>query len=419
MADLAETVADHEGAVSALERAASLGKGEDAAKLARRAALLRLHRLGDTAGAERGLRDALAAEPVDLETFDTLAGLLGDGRRIELAETFERSIRDRMAPDDVDPELIRKLHRAAVSRDDKDVAHVVLNTLVAIGAATEGERRAQDENTAVIRKIRPSPSLGDALLDRLRAPNDGGPYAELAQLAYVALLEADQIEPGRYGVGRSELVSPKSPDKVRSEAINITRAFGLEPGDFYVGGPRPHLLAAIPAKKDVVHWVAGPEVESPLDTAQRFHAGRQIAGVRARTLPLVNRAPNDAAALLHAACRVAGVPLAAGEGRPGVPEWTRALERVMSRKTRKAIADWAGSVSDGGEGALAFCKACRSTALRAGLVISADLYGSLRIVLGAEPSLPLVKGSPDAAALVHFWLSRTVLALRRELGVAP
>jgi hypothetical protein len=418
MADLAEASADHEAAVWALERGASLAAGEGGAELARRAALLRLHRLGDAAGAERSLRAALVAAPIDLDVFDTLSGLLDEPRRAELAEGFERSVRARMRPDEVDPELIRRLHRAAIARGDKDFAHVALSTLVAIGVATEAERRTQDENTAIIRKIRPAPTLGDALLERLRAPGDGGPYAELARLAYGALLEADQIEPSRYGVSRSDLVGPKTPHKVHGETVNITQAFGLEPGDFYVGGPRPHLLAAIPAKKGVVHWVAGPAVESPLDTPQRFHAGRQIAGVRARTLPLVNRAPADAAALLHAACRVAGAPLPAGEGRPGVAEWTRALERVMSRKTRKAIAEWAADVRDGGEGALTFCQACRSTALRAGLVISTDLYGSLRIVLGAEPSWQGVQASADAASLVHFWLSTTALELRLELGVA-
>ncbi|MBC7173642.1 MAG: hypothetical protein H5U40_14475, partial [Polyangiaceae bacterium] len=331
MADLAEQISKYADAVWALERAVAFG-GPTASSSARRAAKLRLERLNDPGGAERGLQAALEADPLDLDSFRALDRLLGDGpARRETAERLESAVRERLGPDNLDPAMLRALRETAAARGDKDFAYVVLSTLGAVGLATHEERQAIDEHTAVIRKIHPSKTLGDTLIERLRAPGDGGPYAELAREAYGALVEADSLEPGRYGVGRSELLSPRAANKVRDELAAIAQSFGLESGDFYIGGQKQTQLVALPGRKGVLHWVVGARISSPLDTPDRFHAGRQVAGACAATLPLVNRTPGDAAALLFAAAAAAGVPLRAGEGRAGVADWTRALDKVMSR----------------------------------------------------------------------------------------
>lgn len=417
IAKLAEGASMLDETLWALERAAE-GTGAEAATAARRAATIRLEQLGDAAGAEGALRRALEADALDVEAFRALIGLLGPGpAQIASAERLERAVRERLAEGRLDAALLRALREAALALADKDFSYVVLSTLAAIGLATDEERRQLDENTAVIRKIRPSSALGDMLVTRLRVSADGGPYAELAQLAFGALIEADSLEPGRYGVGRAELLGSRTPNKVRDEVVDIAQAFGLEPGDVYVGGQKQTQIVALPGKKGFVHWVIGSRIASPLDTPDRFHAGRQVAGVSAGTLPLVNRSPADAAALLFAAAAAAGSPLPAGEGRAGVAEWTRALDKVMSRKARKAIGEWAATVDDGGAGVIDYCRAARATTLRAGLVVSGDLYGTLKLLLGGEPSWPVVQESPDARELVLFWLSRPALALRRELGV--
>ncbi len=419
VAALGEGASLWEDAVAGYERAAE-GTGPDAAKHARRAAAIRLEHLGDAAGAEAWYRKALAADPLDLEAFRALDRLLGQGpAQVQVAEQLEAAVRERLAPERLDPALLRALRESAVVRGDKEFSYVVLSTIAAIGLATEDERKQLDENTAVIRKVRPSKALGDTLLARLRAPADAGPYAELAKLAYGALIEADSLEPSRYGVGRGELLGSRQPSKVRDELSDIAQAFGLSPGDFFVGGQRPTQIVVLPTKKGVVSFVIGARIGAPLDTPDRFHAGRQVAGAVACTLPLVNRAPSDAAALLFAAAAAAGVPLPAGEGRAGVADWTRALDKGMSRKARNAIREWAPTVRDGGAGIIDYCRAARATALRAGLLISADLYGTLKLLLGGEPSWSSVVESVDARELVCFWLSRPVLALRRELGVTP
>ena len=67
---------------------------------------------------------------------------------------------------------------------------------------------------------------------------------------------------------------------------------------------------------------------------------------------------------------------------------------------------------------IAFVSALRRTALRAGLLAAGDLRAALETVLGVPPTLDTVKRSADAVDLVHFHLSPTSLALRRELGIA-
>lgn len=417
VAELAEAASLPDEAVWALDRAAE-GTGPQAASAARRASTLRLERLGDVGGAERALYRALEADPTDRQAFRALGDLLGGGRAFEeAAERLELSLRERLTEHGLDPAALRGLREVAIALRDDDFAHVVLSSLAALGVATEDERK-QLASRAAAPMLRPPASPSDALVTRFRTKGDAGPYAALAQHAYEALIDADSLVPGRYGVGRAELIGGRTPNALREELSAIAGAFGLEPGEFYVGGPKPTQLVAVPAKNDVVHWVVGAQVASPLPAADRFHAGRQAAAVSAHTLPLVSRTPADAGALLFAAAAVAGVPLAAGAGRTGVAEWARALDRVMPRKTRKAISDWAATVDDGGAGVIDYCRAARVTSLRAGLVVSADLYVTLRLLLGREPSFAFAQQSPDVRELVLFWLSRPALALRRELGVA-
>src|SRR5690606_13963892 len=150
---------------------------------------------------------ALSADPLDLLAFDALIeGLADPNARVAAADAFERSARARLRAEALEPLAIRALRQAALARGDKDLAQAALGTLAAIGVADESERRLLDENTAIIRRVRPKAGLDDSVLARLAAEGlQQSPYAQLALLAADAFVAADALEPDRFGLGRAEL----------------------------------------------------------------------------------------------------------------------------------------------------------------------------------------------------------------------
>ncbi len=417
IARVAEQAELYSDALGALDRAAELTSGSERGELHRRAGILRARHQTDTSGAIRSLRKCLIDRPTDLEAAEELAALLVNPiDRKALSEDFESAVRLRAERDRIDPADLRKICQAARWRGDRYLESAILDTLVCLGVATQEELAAHKLHEARTQTIRPDQTTAPRLLQALQVAESGGAYAAFASASFDTLIAADRLEPASFGVGRSELIHPKQPSALRSEIEWIVQLFGLFMGDFYVGGRSPQRIVATPGRKDRVHWIVGRDVRSPLTAKQRFWVGTQAASIQARTLPLINRTPEDAAAALFAMAAAVNRPLQEGHDRPLVNKQRQSLSRFVSRRVRKTAGEIARTIPDGGRGVDTFCRACRLHAFRAGLLVSSNLGESLDLLLSSTPSVELVSANSDTRELLRFWISSKCIELRREMG---
>jgi len=416
MADVAERASRWETAIESLERASQVTSGTARAAFERRAAILHRDQLDDRAAAAVALRRAMEAAPTDVAAGDLLAALLEDGARAGLSQQFEQSVRVELGADPTDPAVLRKLRRAAVWRRDVVLERTVLALLSAIGEATPDETNTLGALPSPTSK-RPSGALPDASLGRLRAEGDGGPVTQVLAMVGEALVESESLEPSKYGVGRGERVGAKDTSAVRDELQLLARAFGLPPGDFYVGGREPGLIVAIPREGDPPTWVVGSGIGSPLSTSRRFVVGQLGMALRLGVAPLLAHDVATWPRFVFGAAAASEAPLAAGSTIRGLDEVARALGKALPRRSRKAIPDLARALDGRLDSVDAVCRSLRRTLLRAGMLIAADPQPALEAVLGSAVSRASVQANDDARDLVLFWTSQDALAMRRELGL--
>ncbi|HJL14767.1 MAG TPA: hypothetical protein RMH99_03875 [Sandaracinaceae bacterium LLY-WYZ-13_1] len=416
MASIAVQLERPGDAVAALERAIEdATKPAAVAKLSRRVGAIHAeHRLdGDAAIA--AYRRALEAAPTDLVAGQALADLLSAPERAEMSQAFEQAIRLRLDEDPTDPELLRRLRRAAAWRGDRGLEAVALSALATLGEASEDERAELEPLLGEVLGAGPRGALGSTEFDALRAPGDGGPALALGAAVGESVAEMDGLEPSGFGLGRGDLAKGHPAE---AELAAIGGAFGLPEAPLFVGGDDPGRLDLMPYYKGKPAWVIGRGIRGPLSADQRFTAGFLAAGARLGVAPLVRRGPGGAATALFAAAAAAEVPLAAGEGRAGMAETTRRLYKAMPRRVRKSLPDLVRSVGGDGRAIDAWAHLVVRSAQHAGLLMANDLDVSLRRVLGTAPDRGVVLDVADARDMLLFWLSPGALALRQRLGLS-
>jgi hypothetical protein len=371
---------------------------------------------GNEREAVLALRRALAEVPDDLEAGATLAEMLVDpSERRDLSVEFESTVRQQLGRDPADEDALRKLRQAALWRGERDLEYLALSALVTLGLAVPEEEEAFDSrHRAPVRA--PEGRLHEASIVHLRPDGAGTGIAAVAKAAEEVVSEMDRLEPATYGVGRGDVVSAKTNSAVRDEVLALAALFGIEPGDFYVGGSDASQIAAVPGKKGRHGWIVGDGVRAPLGASARFVVGRLAMAIHEGILPYMQRRPEDAAALVLAAAAAAESPLPGTTGRGDVEELRRAIERKMSRRARKAIAEATSTAA--GADADAWASAAIRSSLRAGLLLAGDLRVGLAAVLEGPATPDAIAASPVARDLLAFWISDSSLALRRELGVA-
>jgi hypothetical protein len=416
MADVAERASNWQALIESLERGAQVTTGAARAAFERRAAVAYRDKIEDRVAACVALRRALEAVPADVAAGDLLAALLDDGARAGLSQQFEEAVRAELDADPTNPVVLRKLRRAAVWRRDVTFERAVLALLAALGEATPDETNTLGSLPSPTAK-RPTSALQDAAFARLRARGDGGPIVQVLAMVGEALVELDGLAPGKYSVGRGERVGPKDASPVRDEVQAFARAFGLLPGDFYVGGREPGLVAAIPREGDPPTWVVGSGIGAPLSPSRRFAVGQLSLALRLGVAPLLTHDVKTWPRLFFAAAAASDAPLPGGASIAGLDEATRSLGKELPRRSRKAIPDLVRSLDARLETVEGVCRALRRTLLRAGLLLASDPQPALEAVLGAAVSRDSVRGNDDARELVLFWTSTDALQMRRELGL--
>ncbi|RLB49562.1 MAG: hypothetical protein DRJ42_20775 [Deltaproteobacteria bacterium] len=416
MAGIAERADDFPSAVAALGRAAEVTEGPDRAAVERRAAAMLHDELSDDAGAMSAYRRALEATPTDLEAAEGLIELVVDPVDRETASrSFETAVRVELDDDPTEAEALRKLIAAARWRGDSDLEYRTLDVLHGIGAANADETAARTRLVQSAKKT-PTSTLTPEVRALLRPPVEE-PIAELAKLVWEAIADLDHLDPGSFGVGRSNLINAKTESPLRRAISAWAGALGGGLHDLYVGGEDGRVVAVMPGKKGPT-WVVGKKVNAPLDHQVRFLVAQLGFAYAEGTLPFVLRSADDAATILYAAAAAGEAPLLAGSARAGLAELTKALGKKMARKTRKAVPAIAQTIRDTGVGVPAFCEATQRAALRAGLVGAGELRVPLEALLGNEIDAAAARDHAEARALVTFWLSEQARTVRSALGVA-
>lgn len=371
----------------------------------------------DAAGAAEKLRRALELVPDDVESAALLLHIVDDeNERGAIVRTTDAAVRAKLIPEGLTVVVLRKLLRISDIRGARDLTKLVLSTLTALRSATEEERAREEDNTAIVRRVRPPAAPIAEALAQLRTAGDSGPFSEIASALFELLVELDGVDLSRFGASRSDPMSRG--DAVRTELSDLALAFGIADAESY---PSPQLdnrkLVVLPTDHSIA-FVVPRGIAIPLDPALRFDAGRLTWAVANRTLPLVQRSTDEAVAILLGALDACDVPIGDLKSRPAVGTWAKTIGRAISRKQKRAVHDLGVTIRDAGAGAESYCRAVRQSSFRAGLLVSSDLDGALNRILGAAPTLAATVASPDAADLVCFHLSSTSLMLRRELGLA-
>ncbi len=418
MALLAERAQMHEETVAALTKAAALTTGGAQARYEMRVAAIHRAIRNDDAAASDAYRRALGAVPTDLSAASALGELLDRAGRRRLSVSFDAAVREEMGVVGTTPNSLRKLRAAAQWAEDDDYERLILDALAILEDVTDAEAVAlsdlHDRSPAAHRGHLSAESL--AALGASRGDDE---IAELVDVATGAALAVDGADTDGLGVGRRELVkSPKgqSDSPECDEVLSLGEIFGVDADRVYVGGSPVGGAALVGSRLEPAAWVVVPG-QTPFEATTRFRVGTLAMAHHQGALPLVSRNVEDGVAFVAA---VAGAGGHRVDGASADQEQTNALRKALSRGDRKSLERLSFTADEAA--VRDHCRAIRSSCLRAGMAICADLETSLAMVLGAPPTAATVAASENALELFTFWLSPEHRALRSELGldaVAP
>jgi len=209
MAKLYEKAGKLAQCVRSLRKAADETQGKTRAEHLRQAGKL-LESNGDRGMALQLFREVQALVPTDLPAAEALARLTDNtSERQQQLLTFENAVRAEVTstPDAAAP--YRKLRASARLRSDADLELRAASSLAALGLADATEVQWLAAHITTGTRLGAGSALGEGDLESLWSPSLDSTYHQLALPVWRAAVELDRLEPSRFGVGRSDRVSPK------------------------------------------------------------------------------------------------------------------------------------------------------------------------------------------------------------------
>lgn len=307
------------------------------------------------------------------------------------------------------------LYRIFTRLRSHDGAFVAASVLRWLGALSPGPGADQLLLEGDRQTLAPPPTLAADDFERLRAPGDRGPLADLVAAAGDVLATV-LVDP------RETRGAPVRADHpFRRVLAELARALGA--GSFELYAAPLGRLTVEPGNPPAVCVGADLAHRSTI-REQRFMLGRAAARLRTRSA-LVEAFPGDFPDAVGAAIRLV-VPGYAGLGTPG-DDLSRRLERAASRKVRRALEEPARALALRSAPDLAAWRAAAATtADRAGLVLAGDVPTALDLLLrddsGRKPApgdrIAALRARPEAMALLAFAAGEAHLSLRQKLRVA-
>jgi serine/threonine protein kinase len=336
-----------------------------------------------------------------------------------------RQHEERFRLDPTQPAPLHDLFKVHTARGAHDATWCVASALVAMGAASDEERRLHDD-------LRPTglPSvkgrLDDATWrDRLFTPEASGVickvFEALAPAALAAKVALTQHESKPGALGSAYAQDPKT------STVMFAKLFGWAAAVLGVASP-PQLYVSTALNEglvDVLHErpivVAGTRVLLVPPTDVTFTCGRHLAGYRPelfiRTLyPTVS----ELELILFAGIKISRPAWSPPSNLAAISAVAAALARSITPTQTERLRSAVGVIFDEGTrvNLKQWSRGLEQTAIRAGLLLCGDL-SLARKVLEAEPPWP---GSPTAADrfsdLIVYAISAQYLEARKVIGVA-
>ena len=419
--DVAERAGEPQRAVEALLVAARAAAPTEQVKHWLRAARLSRDALQQPEQADTLLRQVLQVQPLHSEALSELWAITRDR---SVLSRYEVALRGALELSPLDAAPLRDLKLWADLAGDADASYVALLTLNVLGHASDEERRACDAALKAAIMVRPASGakLTTADLSGLLVQPISPPYEALTRCVLSAAADIDQLEPGKFGVGRGQRIAARDHNPLREELEAMCGTLGLSLAEVYQGGNDLLRIAAVPRDEELL-LVLGEGVSSPLSATRRSQLALQLAACHLQALPLLSRSNTQAARLMWAA-------LVAAECLPvpprPVPAWAeedlgdmpRTLAKALPRKVRKALPELYRALPDSGQDMPRQCALLLQQTRRVALLIAGDLQAGLDSAVGALPSRETIAGSEAALDLIRAWTSGPMALLRKKLGLA-
>ncbi|MEM6962561.1 MAG: tetratricopeptide repeat protein, partial [Myxococcota bacterium] len=428
IAKVARSAEHWDRAAEALATAASLTEGDQRADLSVKAARIHRKHRKDSATAVQSLRYALTAVADHLEAGEELASTLTHPSEVrEFCRSFEDAVRHKLSSNPYDSGHLRKLAAVARWRDEHHLEQAVLQILDAIGLSTHEEQQNVDLHPDVPRPG-PKGASPEDLFEELRLPRSirGSSFDQLAKLSALTLEPIDDLMNRTLEaatVTRKNLIPSRQPHPLRDALHNCSVLLNAGPvTEVYFGGNEPKGIRIYLGRRKKGAIVFGASVQTPLDARGRFLLGRQLVGLRCSSLHLIDRSPREAAMLLHATAAASEVKLDTASRYPELPRYRDALQKSLSRRQRRAIAEVITSLSDhikeNDQIFEQWCETVRKEANRGGLMLAGDIRPAVQALFGADHTLRHLQENKEATDMVGFWLASDTLRLRRNMSVA-
>jgi hypothetical protein len=419
MADVAERTNKLERASQALDKASALARGDQKIDVLLRAASLYADKLGRHRDAENAYERVLSLRPGHADAALKFAAFTkDDARREQVLGRFEAEVRAECQAHPLDGDALRKLLTIANLRVQPDVEFIALSALSALGLANLSERDATD---VAVRKmlgarVDAASALDANALRELLIPAADDKCLALTHTLFSAAAEIDHLEPGKFGVGRAQKVSPRETNHVREEVNAMMLALGLKPSEFYVGGDEATRALAMPHEGEC-GFVVGVGVTAPLSTMRRHQVALQLSAAYLKTTPLIARSPAQSLRLVLAALAVADCPLPSNVSRDTLSDEMKLLSKQLPRRVRKSLTELGRSLGEDTERLERHLRIQARHTRRLALLLGGDLGASLESLLGPLPKKEAIANSEDALDLVRAWTSAAMATLRRRVGL--
>jgi cellulose synthase operon protein C len=382
---------------------------------ARLAMAIHRDRLREPGQAERAVRRLLTESPADGEALDlVLTGDLPHTVSRELLLAGEKSIIEALVADPVQPERVDRLARIAAWLGNAPLRQATLGVLVALG---EGTPEIDEELDVLEQRVArlPQIAIDESSLPDLCDPEDRGALPDLFILLAPVLAEA--LGPGlmSLGISKKHRIDPKAGLGLRNEVAAWVGALGLGDFDLYVGGSDEAGVFGVAGERPSL--VVGSAVTIPLSAEHRQAVARELFALKRGTTILRHRDPTDIAALVVAACRIAGQELRAPHYAM-LDEFVRQLSKEIPRRVRKELPEMTARIAAEQPDVLGWVSAATSSLDRLAAIAAGDVSHVLAAASGMRGRLGAsVEAQERAARLLSFVLSPAYLELREQMGM--
>ncbi|HVJ14642.1 MAG TPA: hypothetical protein VM686_04350 [Polyangiaceae bacterium] len=394
------------------EREGSAGRAE----AARLCLAIYRDKLDNPGAAEAAAGRLLTELPGDAEALDfLLSGVFSPAFTLPKLGQGVGALVESLGQDPFDSDGVDRLARISEKLGNTPLRQAALGALIALGVDPldiDPELRRLDERVARV----PSTRIDDASLPELADREDTGPLAELFRELASTIAEALGPNLVALGVTKKERVEPRAGLPVRNEIAAWAGALGIGEFELYIGGRDPHGVFAVATEVPAI--VIGNAVAAPLAPQHRQAIARELFGLRRGTTVLRHRDPSEIAALIVAACKLAGVELASPPFAM-LAEFQRQLGKEMPRRVRKLLPELAARIQSRHADAHSWYRAATSSLDRMAALAAGDVSWVLcegnaasRGRLGAS-----VEAQERARRLLSFVLSPAYLSLRDKLGM--